>query len=226
MKADWVTIHHEGAGSPTDNVARFLNTDDYSAGIGVSLYELRRSPEDSFITTNQPGHCLQICLSGNRSVHALTDADLGLIAQCCDDARARGWLVDNPDVLHHGDNGKSECPGANTNARRSDVHEACQGIYQSRGDVPEGDDDVPTGAQQMAVTPSGGGYYVVGSDGGVFCYGDAGFYGSCGDKVLNAPVVGITVTPSGRGYWLLAQDGGVFSFGDAQFLGAPTGDVR
>ena len=28
------------------------------------------------------------------------------------------------------------------------------------------------------------------SDGGIFSYGDAGFYGSMGGKPLNAPIVG------------------------------------
>lgn len=87
-------------------------------------------------------------------------------------------------------------------------------------------DDMPRGAQMMATTPSGHGYWVVGSDGGVFAYGDAGFHGSMGGHTLNAPVVGITATPSGRGYWLIAQDGGIFAFGDAEFHGAPTGQVR
>lgn len=83
---------------------------------------------------------------------------------------------------------------------------------------------MPSGAQMMAACPTGG-YWVVGSDGGVFAY-DCQFYGSAGDEKLNAPVVGITATPTGKGYWLLAQDGGIFSYGDAQFHGAPTGQIR
>ena len=89
-----------------------------------------------------------------------------------------------------------------------------------------GGSEMPSGAQMMATTPSGGGYWIVGSDGGVFSYGDAQFFGSTGGVALNAPIVGITATPTGNGYWLIAQDGGVFSFGDAPFLGAPTGHVR
>ncbi len=85
---------------------------------------------------------------------------------------------------------------------------------------------MPTGAQMLAATPSGKGYWVVGSDGGVFAYGDAGFFGSMGGKKLNAPMVGITATASGAGYWLIAQDGGIFAFGDAEFFGAPTGKVQ
>ncbi len=32
----------------------------------------------------------------------------------------------------------------------------------------------------MAATPDGKGYWLVASDGGIFTYGDAGFYGSAG----------------------------------------------
>jgi N-acetylmuramoyl-L-alanine amidase len=72
----------------------------------------------------------------------------------------------------------------------------------------------------MASTPSGGGYWMVGSDGGVFSYGDAKFYGSEGGVHLNKPVVGMAATPDGGGYWLVAADGGVFSFGNARFWGS------
>ena len=68
------------------------------------------------------------------------------------------------------------------------------------------------------------GYWLVASDGGVFSFGDAGFYGSTGNIVLNKPIVGITATPDGKGYWLVASDGGVFSFGDAGFYGS-TGNI-
>jgi len=72
----------------------------------------------------------------------------------------------------------------------------------------------------MAVTPDGGGYWMVASDGGLFSYGDARFYGSTGNLVLNKPVVGMSPTFDGNGYWLVASDGGIFSFGDAQFAGS------
>ena len=72
----------------------------------------------------------------------------------------------------------------------------------------------------MAATPDGHGYWLVASDGGVFSYGDAAFYGSTGNITLNQPVVGMAATPDGHGYWLVASDGGVFSFGDAHFYGS------
>ena len=77
----------------------------------------------------------------------------------------------------------------------------------------------------MAATADGGGYYLVASDGGVFSYGDAHFYGSTGSIALNKPIVGMAVVPGGGGYWLVASDGGVFSFGTAKFYGS-TGSMR
>jgi len=75
----------------------------------------------------------------------------------------------------------------------------------------------------IAGTPSGNGYWLVASDGGIFSFGDARFFGSTGGLRLNAPIVGMAPTPSGNGYWLVASDGGVFSFGDAPFLGSAGG---
>ncbi|HEX4434343.1 MAG TPA: glycoside hydrolase family 43 protein [Acidimicrobiales bacterium] len=68
------------------------------------------------------------------------------------------------------------------------------------------------------------GYWQVGSDGGIFSFGAAQFYGSTGSMHLNKPVVGMAATPSGNGYWLVASDGGVFAYGDAQFYGS-TGSI-
>jgi len=41
----------------------------------------------------------------------------------------------------------------------------------------------------------------VARDGGIFAFGDAGFYGSMGAKPLNQPIVGIASTADGLGYW-------------------------
>jgi len=64
------------------------------------------------------------------------------------------------------------------------------------------------------------GYWEVGSDGGVFTFGHAAYYGSMGGKHLKAPVVGIVSTPDGQGYWEFAADGGIFDFGDAGYYGS------
>jgi len=64
------------------------------------------------------------------------------------------------------------------------------------------------------------GYWEVASDGGIFSFGTAQFYGSMGGKPLNKPVVGMASTPDRLGYWEVASDGGIFAFGDAGFYGS------
>ncbi|MGH9283696.1 MAG: Kelch repeat-containing protein, partial [Acidimicrobiales bacterium] len=76
-----------------------------------------------------------------------------------------------------------------------------------------------------AAAPGGPGYWLVASDGGIFAFGDAQFYGSTGAIRLNRPVVGMAATSTGKGYHLVAADGGIFAFGDAQFYGS-TGAIR
>ena len=68
--------------------------------------------------------------------------------------------------------------------------------------------------------PNGNGVWVADSNGGVFSYGGARFYGSLGATHLGAPIVGMAAAPGGGGYWLVASDGGVFAFGDARFDGS------
>jgi hypothetical protein len=43
----------------------------------------------------------------------------------------------------------------------------------------------------IAATPDGKGYWEVASDGGIFAFGDAAFYGSTGSLTLNKPIVGM-----------------------------------
>jgi hypothetical protein len=72
----------------------------------------------------------------------------------------------------------------------------------------------------LAVSPTGQGYWLLANDGGVFNFGDAPFRGSAGAIPLVKPTIAIAPTPSGNGYWLLATDGGIFSYGDAKFFGS------
>src|SRR3954451_2439967 len=78
----------------------------------------------------------------------------------------------------------------------------------------------PSNPVVAPTTQSGAGYWVLGSDGGVFSFGAAPFYGSTGGMKLNRPVNGMAATPTGKGYWLTASDGGIFSYGDAGFYGS------
>ena len=70
----------------------------------------------------------------------------------------------------------------------------------------------------MAATPDGKGYWLVASDGGIFTYGDAGFYGSAA-SIPGQDIVGMAVTPDGLGYWEVSTTGRVFPYGDAVFAG-------
>lgn len=71
----------------------------------------------------------------------------------------------------------------------------------------------------MAETKTAGGYWLVGSDGGVFAYGNAVFQGSMGGKHLYKAIVGMAEDPATGGYWLVAADGGIFGF-NAPYLGS------
>ncbi len=80
-------------------------------------------------------------------------------------------------------------------------------------------DAAPALSSTLATLP---GYWFVASDGGIFSFGDAKFYGSMGGKRLNAPIVGMAADPATGGYWFVASDGGIFSF-NAPFLGSMGG---
>jgi len=74
----------------------------------------------------------------------------------------------------------------------------------------------------MAPTNDHGGYWEVATDGGIFTFGDAGYFGSTGNIHLNAPIVGMAADPATGGYWLVASDGGIFAF-NAPFYGSMGG---
>ena len=77
----------------------------------------------------------------------------------------------------------------------------------------------------MAAAPGGTGYWLVASDGGVFAYGQAAYWGSTGSLHLNEPIVDMAALPSGAGYFMVGADGGVFSLGGAPFDGSATTDI-
>ena len=74
----------------------------------------------------------------------------------------------------------------------------------------------------------GRGYWLFASDGGVFAFGDAQFFGSTANS-SELGIVGMAATPDERGYWLVSNNGpegpghaAVYSFGDASYFGTPT----
>jgi sugar lactone lactonase YvrE len=87
------------------------------------------------------------------------------------------------------------------------------------GDAPS-PDPLAVDIAPLSVPDPPAGYHLVASDGGIFAFGDAGFFGSTGALRLAKPIVGMAASPSGLGYWLVASDGGIFAFGDAGFFGS------
>ena len=49
----------------------------------------------------------------------------------------------------------------------------------------------PAQNRGIAPTPTGAGYWLVATDGGIFAFGDAPFFGSTGSITLNKPIVGM-----------------------------------
>jgi len=75
----------------------------------------------------------------------------------------------------------------------------------------------------VASSPTGHGYWLVAADGGMFSFGDAGYFGSIPQVLppgrrLDAPVT--DMIPQGNGYLLVAIDGGIFTFGQSRFHGS------
>jgi hypothetical protein len=70
-----------------------------------------------------------------------------------------------------------------------------------------------------ASTNDGNGLLLAASDGGVFAFGSAAFFGSEPGAQVVAPIVGISTSPGLQGYWLVGANGGVHPFGAAVYHG-------
>jgi hypothetical protein len=64
------------------------------------------------------------------------------------------------------------------------------------------------------------GYWMVGSDGAVYNFGDAGQFGGV-VPAAGTSAVDLEPTPSGLGYWIVTDAGAVTTRGDASFFGQP-----
>jgi hypothetical protein len=69
-------------------------------------------------------------------------------------------------------------------------------------------------------TSNGLGYYLVGSNGKVYPFGDATMHGEASSLAhISAPIVGLSVDQNTGGYWEVGSDGGVYAY-DAPFDGS------
>ncbi len=80
----------------------------------------------------------------------------------------------------------------------------------------------PTSAPaQPAPAPRRSGYWMLGSDGRIFAFGDAKTLGDASTQLPpEAKAIHLEPTPTFNGYWILDNRGGVFAFGDAAALGS------
>ena len=125
-----------------------------------------------------------------------------------------------PTGVHFTDNGNGTATIAGTPATGS------VGVYSITLTASNG--VAPNGSQAFTLTVARnvyGAYRMVATDGGLFDFGGAGFFGSTGSIHLNKPVVGMASTSDGNGYWLVASDGGIFNYGNAHFFGS-TGAIH
>jgi hypothetical protein len=123
LTVDLVTIHHEGAGVPT-NYPRGADG-GYSIWIGTTNWTILRAPDISYATLGFNHVSLDVCLSGNREVVPVSSGDLILVRKAVADARNRGWVTDHPDVEPHRASFSTACPGSQTMAKWSQVVAAC-----------------------------------------------------------------------------------------------------
>ena len=89
------------------------------------------------------------------------------------------------------------------------------------GDMDDFDVELNAPMLGITTTSDGDGYWMVGSDGGIFAF-NAPFHGSTGGMQLNAPVLDMESAVDDSGYWMAASDGGVFAF-KAPFHGSMGG---
>jgi Pro-kumamolisin, activation domain len=192
---------------------------DYPAGAGFDLATGLGTPEDQN---------LAIALQGGDGCPAVAglSADSGPVSGAPALTITGGGLAD-ASAVNFGPDGRGTIVSATETSLvvvpPSPQRAECVDVTVTN---PQG-----TSAQSSADTYDFGnpstcdGYRFVASDGGIFDFGSAQFYGSTGSTHLNKPIVGMAATPDGGGYWLVASDGGIFAYGDAQFYGS-TGSIR
>lgn len=77
----------------------------------------------------------------------------------------------------------------------------------------------PTTAIAIRRTPSGNGYWICGSDGKVYAFGDAPHPGDLITQGRSDTATSFTPHPSGEGYWILGISGTVYTYGPIPFYG-------
>jgi hypothetical protein len=87
-----------------------------------------------------------------------------------------------------------------------------------RGGGSTGSIDLRRPVVAMASTPSGRGYWMVASDGEVFAFGDATYFGS--PRLTDETAVAVAPMPGGGGYLVVTAYGALYGYGDATVWGS------
>ena len=99
-------------------------------------------------------------------------------------------------------------------------HAPALGATPPAGQPPAGQPPAGQPPAGATATPGQSGYWMLGSDGKVFPFGDAKSMGDPGASLpAGTKAVHIEPTPTAKGYWIVNDDGAVFSYGDATPLG-------
>lgn len=224
-----IEVHHGGSplGStdPVDAWRAYARYHIYSKkwsdiwyNLGVhpngDLYELRGAYASNsarpYLAINLPGHGDYDSTEAQwDKIHALRSAfeeDTG-----------------STDFGYHAERGGTICPGTKVISRIQSIN------LEGSPAMP---DIAPT--YPLAIDPFGpftipgqSGYYIIGSDGGVFTFGGVPYLGSLPAKVpehntLRDPITGFAPHVKGgivTGYYLMSLLGAVFAFGEAPWMG-------
>lgn len=222
------TVHHEGAGAPTDEARGAAG--GYSAWIGPTRYTLLRPPSLSFATLHFNHVSFDVCFSGDRNVYPITDRELVLLRQAASDARSRGWVAAAPYVRPH-----RESPGSVT---------ICPGnkcAYPDPPTFPDGDalawvaivtalhKETPPMPPKLAPEyfpalgivsscafnlPTGGrAFAMLDATGAVFCEPASAYQGGANGKDYFAARTGARISPQPRGgYTITATSGETYNY--------------
>jgi len=183
-------------------------------GVSVTSSEAPQ-PADAATDANSSGNLTAVsCLSGQECAAAGTyrnSTNSGLDVALTDSSAGGVWSA--PTIVPPSGAGT----GASASSILSSVSCTSRGACEAAGNYADASAN-GFGLVESFTPPEG--YWSVASDGGIFNYGSAGFYGSTGSQRLNAPMVGMAATPGGGGYWEVAANGGIFNEGNALFVGS------
>jgi len=229
-----IEIHHGGsalgATDPVDAWTAYANYhinskkwSDIWYNLGIhpngDLYELRgayaSNSSRTYLSINLPGH------GDYDSTEAQWDKLEALRIAFEED-------TGSTELGYHAERGGTICPGAKVISRIQSIN-----LSKEKGLYPPTMPDIAP-VYPQAVDPFGpftipghSGYYVIGSDGGVFTFGGVPYLGSLPAKVpehntLRDPVTGFAPYINGgtiTGYYLMTLLGAIFAFGEAPWLG-------